>query len=78
MQLGFMYGDSNGYVKEDYKKSKYWFEKSAAQGNADANYFLGLLYLTGNGVEKDKSKANKLFKKSCSLGSNKACDRLEE
>ncbi|MBQ5512737.1 MAG: sel1 repeat family protein, partial [Bacteroidales bacterium] len=38
-----------------------WFEKSAAQGNADAQLALGKCYLKGKGVAEDAAKAKDLF-----------------
>ena len=34
-----------------------WFAKAAAQGQAEAQYSLGLLYLLGHGVQADSAKA---------------------
>ena len=39
----------------------YWYTKSAEQGNTQAQVNLGFMYLNGIGVEKDASKAAKLF-----------------
>jgi S1-C subfamily serine protease len=42
--------------------------KSAEQGNADADYYLGLMYQNGNGVKKDYIKAHNWYLKSAQKG----------
>jgi uncharacterized protein len=56
-------------VDKDFKKSFYWTEKSANQGNAKALNTLGIFY-TGFSeiVDTDLEKAHKLFLKSADLG----------
>jgi TPR repeat protein len=44
-------------VSGDYKKAFYWTNKSAIQGNSDAQNNLGLLYCYGQGVDKNIKKA---------------------
>ncbi|MRT92389.1 tetratricopeptide repeat protein [Ancylomarina sp. 16SWW S1-10-2] len=46
------------------RQALYWFRKSAEQGNADAQFGLGLIYLQGRGVLLDKKEAVCWFKKS--------------
>lgn len=52
----------------NYTESVEWAEKSAAQGNTDGMYILGLSYDKGRGVEKDYSKSYALYKKAAELG----------
>jgi uncharacterized protein len=40
----------------------------AEQGNAEAQAYLGKMYLMGQGVEKDRDRAIKLFKESATQG----------
>jgi hypothetical protein len=42
---------------QDFTQAAVWFLKAAAQGNADAQFNLGLLYQNGQGVPKDPSLA---------------------
>jgi TPR repeat protein len=42
---------------QSYKNAAYWFKKAANQGNADAQYNLGVCYENGHGVKKDLQKA---------------------
>jgi TPR repeat protein len=65
--LGLIYG-----IKKDYKNSISWYKKSAENGDAKAQYSLGVLYLKGIGVEKDIYKSTELFIKSASGGNTKA------
>lgn len=43
----------NGWgVKRDYARARTWYEKAVAQGNAVAQTNLGMMYESGNGVNK--------------------------
>ena len=60
--LGLMYYNGQG-VEQDYKKAVYWWDKSAEQGDADAQHNLGLMYDNGQGVEQDYKKAVYWYRK---------------
>lgn len=61
---GKKYAQGDGVIQDD-KKSVELFEKSAAQGNADAQDALGQLYGHGwSGVPEDVNKAVELFRQS--------------
>lgn len=47
-------------------------QREAAQGNADAQYSLGVIYFTGDGVPKDTVKAIEWFTKAAVQGHTKA------
>lgn len=47
-----------------FPKARYWIEKSALQGNTDAQWTMGLMLVKGDGVEKDYEDAKKWFEKS--------------
>jgi len=49
-----------------------WFRKPAAQGDADAQYMLGLSYGTGRGVPDDHKKAAEWFLRAAQQGHAKA------
>ena len=59
---------SNWYVPRDFN----WFLRHAQAGNADAQGYLGLLYITGSGVEKDVDKGIEWIKKGAEGGSKQA------
>ena len=65
-------------VKQSYEKSAYWFTKSAEQGDADAQFSLGILYYDGLGIEKNESKAIEWIQKACKNSNNYACNFLNK
>lgn len=62
LNLGWIYGHTEGYL--DAAKSATYYGMAAAQGNPDAQYFLGLMYLNGEGIKKEPVKAAEWLKKS--------------
>jgi len=54
------------------KRVKYWYEKAAEVGQKEAINDLALLYLKGEGVEKNELKAFELFKKAAEMGDSAA------
>jgi TPR repeat protein len=63
---------------KEYKEAAEWFTKAAEQGNMDAQYELGVLYLNGDGITKDSDKAIKWFNKAGDQGHVKAKEWLEK
>ena len=47
------------YKRRDLRKIFEWFERSAKQGDSDAQYALGVCYENGNGVDIDIAEARK-------------------
>lgn len=68
--LGFMYlGLIEGGLLIDEKKAAEWFRKAAEQGQAEAQYQLGLIYYTGNkSIKRNKTQAFSWFKKAAEQG----------
>ena len=64
-------------VEQDYKKAIEWYEKSAIQGYAKAQYNLGAVYGNGEGVRQDKKRAKEWFGKACDGGDQKGCDNYK-
>ena len=62
-RLGEIYSDNDNFeftgIRHDYSKAIDWYEKSAEQGFARAQYNLYCMYLRGKGVAKDTKKAAK-------------------
>lgn len=56
----------------DYQKALFWFNKAASQNNATALCNLGIMYLLGNGVQKNPNAAIPYLEKSIDLGDLKA------
>lgn len=62
--IGKHYYQEYGNPQNDYSKAFYWFTKAAEQEHVQAQYYLGQMYDTGRGVEKDSFKAFTLFSKA--------------
>lgn len=56
------------YLKMNYKGAFAHWESLAEAGNADAQYFLGIMYLNGQGTEKNWPEAGKWFQASAEQG----------
>lgn len=59
--LGVMYDRGERGVSKDEAEAVKWYRKSAEQGQINAQYFLGLMYLDGRGVAQDEAEALKWF-----------------
>ncbi|MGI9214344.1 MAG: tetratricopeptide repeat protein, partial [Gammaproteobacteria bacterium] len=51
-------------------------QKSASQGNAKDQYYLGLIYMHGNGIEQDDTLAIHWLQKAAEQGCQKALNNL--
>lgn len=60
----------------DYIKAVYWYQKSAYQGNADAQSSLGFMYQHGYGVANDSQKAFYWYQKAADQGDANAQNAL--
>ena len=49
-----------------------WFRKAAEQGDADAQFNLGVMYRNGQGVKQDDFEAVKWYRKAAEQGDAKA------
>ncbi|MDG2194104.1 MAG: tetratricopeptide repeat protein [Polaribacter sp.] len=56
--LGYLYLKGFGNIEQDYSKAVKWFKKS---DYPMANYWLGVCYYYGYGVQKNSQKANQLL-----------------
>ena len=45
-----------------------WYFESAQQGNADAAYALGILFLSGKGVQQSQDEALKWLRRAANAG----------
>lgn len=57
----------------NYGEAFQWFQRAADAGNADGQYHLGYLYLSGQGVTSDASQAVKCFRMGAAQG-NARCE----
>jgi TPR repeat protein len=55
-------------LPQDFTKAAFWLEKSAEQGDPDAQGPLGVLYRSGLGVEQDYTKALYWLRKAAEQG----------
>lgn len=72
-----MYESGKG-VKQDYTEAVKWYSKAAEQGDAYAQFNLGVKYYKGEGVKRNPSKAKEWFRKACDNGEQDACDALRK
>jgi len=73
-ELGDIYYKPELNQTKNYKKAKIYFEKSCELNNSDGCIAFGLLYEYGNGVDKNLTIAQNIYKKACDLGENLGCD----
>lgn len=76
--LADFYASGLGPIKADKKKAVYWYSKAAEQGDAEAQFYLGICYLNGFGVNKDQKQAVMWWEKAAAQGSAEARDALYE
>ncbi len=67
--LGWCYdfADCEG-IPHDPVKACWWYEKAAAQGEAEAQCNLAVMYARGMGVRQDYAKAREWFEKAAAQG----------
>lgn len=70
-----MYMDGIGVPQDDTEAVK-WFRRAADQGNADAQYGLGIMYSNGRGVPQNDVEAVKWFRLASDKGNVLAQGRL--
>ena len=63
----FRWGFS-AYINEDYKTAFHKFESLANNGNVRAQFYLGSMYETGNGIKKDLNAALHWYGRSAEQG----------
>ena len=49
------------YVERNYTTARVYWEVSASQGHSASQFYLGMLYFSGNGVEQDYTTAQQYF-----------------
>ena len=62
-----MYEQGHG-VPQDYAEAVKWYRKAADQGDAFAQYNLGVMYDNGEGVPQDQAEAVKWYRKAAEQG----------
>lgn len=69
--------DAFSYDYNSMETAAYWYGKAADQGNAIAQYKLGICYYNGIGVNKNKEKAMELVHKAAEQGYKQAFEFLQ-
>jgi len=64
------------YLGRDYDKAQGFWQPAADRGNPDAQFFIGGLYLDGNGVDRDLIAAHVWFARAADRGHARAADQL--
>ena len=67
--------DGDG-VPQDDREAVAWFRKAAEQGNAGAQYGLGVMYANGDGVPQDDREVVAWFRKAAEQGNANAQHNL--
>ena len=62
-----MYTLGNG-VSQDFVTALSWYQKAASQGNARAQYNIGVMYDTGKGVERNEEQAVHWLREAAAQG----------
>jgi TPR repeat protein len=70
-----MYRDGLG-VPQDSRQAVNWYHKAEEQGDADAQYNLGVMYHEGQGVSQDFRQAMNWYRKAAEQGNASAQNNL--
>ena len=72
-----MYANGQG-VRQDDAQAVQWYRKAAEQGDAEAQYNLGVMYTQGQGVRQNLVIAKEWYGQACDNGSQQGCDNYRE
>ena len=76
--LGLMYHRGGASVVRNDREAVRWFRKAAAQGDAEGQFHLGLMYCEGMGVARDVRQAIRWYLKAADQGNTQAQYRIGE
>jgi TPR repeat protein len=76
--LGKVYFEGLRGVKRDSKEAAKWYRLAADQGNASAQFSLGLMYEYGRGVKQSDEEAVKWYRLAIAQGHEKAMRHFVE
>ena len=63
-------------VEQSYEKAKEHYEQAAQLGDAQAQYHLGRMYATGEGVVKNEAEAHALWTLAAAQGDDQSINML--
>lgn len=66
--ITYLYGNQEANIAQDLNMAIYWLKKSVEQNNANGNFFYGVCYEYGAGVDKDEKEAYKYYYTAANLG----------
>lgn len=61
--LGYNYANGKGGAVQDFSRAAYWYGKAAEGGNGAAQFYLGVYYMQGKGVEQNPQECIRLLQK---------------
>ena len=64
-------------VLQDYKEAAKWYRLAAEQGDADAQFNLGIMFERGKGVQQNAVLAHMWYNISASNGTNEAINNRD-
>ncbi|MBU5616205.1 SEL1-like repeat protein [Psychrobacter sp. TAE2020] len=67
-----MYEEGEG-ISQDYNMAMKWYQDSADQDDADAQYRIGVLYAQGKGISKNKLQAQQWYQVACNNSNSRSC-----
>ncbi|MDR0537273.1 MAG: trypsin-like peptidase domain-containing protein [Tannerellaceae bacterium] len=70
--LFYFTGDRLRLISEDHEEAVYWFRKAAEQDYADAQYYLGVCYHYGKGINQNIEQAEYWYRKAAYHGQEDA------
>ena len=73
-----LFNEGMKMIDVDTAKAFEYFSQSAEAGNADATYYLGLIYELGDGAEMNVNKALEWFEKARAAGNDLAASNIGE
>jgi TPR repeat protein len=75
-EAGLRHPQQGQIVRQDYLQALQWFQKAAAQGDADAQWQLGSMYANGKGVPQNYKEAVEWYRRAADQGYRPAQDQL--
>jgi TPR repeat protein len=72
-----MYQKGLGTAQDEVQAAE-WYRKAAEQGNAMAQYQLGMMYALGQGMRKNDEESRQWLQKAAEQGYGQAVEQLEK
>ena len=69
---------SEYWHKGNYEQAFTSCKEEAEQDNAEAQYYLAVMYDKGDGIEQNRSLAQKYYQQACDEDFQEACNNLEQ